>query len=70
MAAIQPSGWKIRPSRLPGLYAHLITKYKATLMVADYPGLKRAAYNYQQDPMTTRNFKKGMEPNFSSVSSV
>jgi acyl-CoA synthetase (AMP-forming)/AMP-acid ligase II len=48
----------------PGLYAHLITKYKATLMLADYPGLKRAAYNYQQDPMTTRNFKKGMEPNF------
>jgi acyl-CoA synthetase (AMP-forming)/AMP-acid ligase II len=48
----------------PGLYAHLITKYRATLMLADYPGLKRAAYNYQQDPMTTRNFKKGMEPNF------
>jgi acyl-CoA synthetase (AMP-forming)/AMP-acid ligase II len=52
---------------VPGLYAHLITKYKATLMVADYPGLKRAAYNYQQDPMTTRNFKKGMEPNFHTV---
>lgn len=52
---------------LPGLYAHLITKYKATIMIADYPGLKRAAYNYQQDPMTTRNFKKGMEPNFQTV---
>lgn len=52
---------------VPGLYAHLITKYKATLMVADYPGLKRAVYNYQQDPMTTRNYKKGMEPNFASV---
>ncbi|KHJ36275.1 putative acyl- ligase [Erysiphe necator] len=52
---------------IPGLYAHLITKYRATLMVADYPGLKRAAYNYQQDPMTTRNFKKGMEPNFQRV---
>jgi acyl-CoA synthetase (AMP-forming)/AMP-acid ligase II len=51
----------------PGLYAHLITKYKATLMLADYPGLKRTAYNYQSDPMTTRNFKKGIEPNFSSV---
>ena len=51
----------------PGLYAHLITKYRATLMLADYPGLKRAAYNYQQDPMTTRNFKKGMEPNFQHV---
>ncbi|KAK0710864.1 hypothetical protein B0H67DRAFT_266459 [Lasiosphaeris hirsuta] len=52
---------------VPGLYAHLITKYKPTLMVADYPGLKRAAYHYQQDPMMTRNFKKGMEPNFQTV---
>ncbi|RKF73281.1 Uncharacterized protein C56F8.02 [Golovinomyces cichoracearum] len=52
---------------IPGLYAYLITKYRATLMVADYPGLKRAAYNYQQDPMTTRNFKKGTEPNFQRV---
>ena len=51
----------------PGLYAHLISKYRATVMVADYPGLKRAAYNYQQDPMATRNFKKNMEPNFASV---
>lgn len=56
-----------RAVETPGLYAHLITKYKATLMAADYPGLKRAAYNYQSDPMTTRNFKKGTEPNFSSV---
>ncbi|ODA76967.1 hypothetical protein RJ55_07484 [Drechmeria coniospora] len=52
---------------VPGLYAHLITKYKATVMIADYPGLKRASYNYQQDPMTTRNFKKGVEPNFQAV---
>ncbi|ODH47649.1 hypothetical protein GX48_06266 [Paracoccidioides brasiliensis] len=51
----------------PGLYASLITKYRATLISADYPGLKRAVYNYQQDPMATRNFKKGSEPNFSSL---
>jgi acyl-CoA synthetase (AMP-forming)/AMP-acid ligase II len=51
----------------PGMYAHLISKYRATVMVADYPGLKRAAYNYQQDPMATRHFKKNMEPNFASV---
>lgn len=50
-----------------GLYAHLITKYRPTVLVADYPGLKRTAYNYQQDPMSTRNFKKSMEPNFASV---
>ena len=52
---------------IPGLYAHLITKYKASITVADYPGLKRAVYNYLQDPLTTRNFKKGMEPNFQAV---
>ncbi|KAF1837423.1 acetyl-CoA synthetase-like protein [Decorospora gaudefroyi] len=51
----------------PGLYAHLITKYKSNILIADYPGLKRAAYNYQQDPMATRNFKKNTEPNFASV---
>ncbi|KAL6707468.1 hypothetical protein ACN47E_004038 [Coniothyrium glycines] len=51
----------------PGLYAHLITKHKANILVADYPGLKRAAYNYQQDPMATRNYKKNTEPNFGTV---
>lgn len=51
----------------PGMYAHLITKYRATILAADYPGLKRAAYNYQQDPMATRNFVKKMEPNFGNV---
>ena len=56
-----------RAVETPGLYASLITKYRATLMGADYPGLKRAVYNYQQDPMTTRNFKKNSEPNFSSL---
>ena len=56
-----------RAIETPGLYANLITKQRATLMVADYPGLKRAAYNYQSDPMTTRNFKKNFEPNFATV---
>lgn len=50
-----------------GLYANLITRYRASVLVADYSRLKFAAYNYQQDPMTTRSFKKGMDPNFSSV---
>ena len=51
----------------PGLYAHLISRYNATLILADYPGLKQVVYNYQSDPMATRNFKKNAEPNFSSV---
>lgn len=50
-----------------GLYAHLITRYRATVLAADYSRLKFSAYNYQQDPMATRQYKKGMEPNFSSV---
>ena len=54
-----------RTMETPGLYAHLITKYRVNLMVADYPGLKNVTLNYQADPMTTRNFKKGSEPNFS-----
>ncbi|KAI9802093.1 MAG: putative NRPS-like protein biosynthetic cluster [Piccolia ochrophora] len=51
----------------PGLYANLITKYRATLMLADYPGLKRVAYNYQNEPLATRNFKKNVDPNFSNL---
>jgi acyl-CoA synthetase (AMP-forming)/AMP-acid ligase II len=56
-----------RAVETPGLYAHLITKYRATIMAADYSGLKIAAYNYQQDPMSTRHFKKNSEPNFGTV---
>ncbi|PWY90133.1 putative AMP binding domain protein [Aspergillus heteromorphus CBS 117.55] len=56
-----------RAVETPGLYAHLISKYRATIMAADYPGLKIAAYNYQQDPMATRHYKKNSEPNFGSV---
>ncbi|KAL4909801.1 hypothetical protein BDW74DRAFT_143768 [Aspergillus multicolor] len=56
-----------RAVETPGLYAHLVTKYRATIMAADYPGLKITAYNYQQDPMATRHFKKNAEPNFASV---
>lgn len=56
-----------RAVETPGLYAHLITKYRATIMAADYPGLKIAAYNYQQDPMATRHYKKNSEPNFGTV---
>ncbi|KAJ5712018.1 hypothetical protein N7488_006174 [Penicillium malachiteum] len=56
-----------RAVETPGLYAHIITKYRATIMAADYSGLKIATYNYQQDPMSTRHYKKNAEPNFSSV---
>ncbi|KAG5519626.1 hypothetical protein PMAC_001781 [Pneumocystis sp. 'macacae'] len=32
---------------VPGLWATLITKYKATIILADYPGLKTVTFNYQ-----------------------
>ncbi|KAF3913831.1 hypothetical protein ABW21_db0201882 [Orbilia brochopaga] len=51
----------------PGLYANIITRYKATLILADYPGLKQVAYNYQQDPYTTRNFSKKQTVDFSHM---
>lgn len=49
----------------PGLFAHIITRYKATILLADYPGLKLVAYNYQNDPMSTRGKKHSVD--FSSI---
>ncbi|KAG0126427.1 hypothetical protein HOY82DRAFT_111421 [Tuber indicum] len=51
----------------PGLYANIITRYKATLCLADYPALKLVAYNYQKEPMVTRNFQKRLTVDFSTV---
>jgi len=61
-----------------GLFANLITRYKgvylprkwliiATLLLGDYPGLKAVAYNYQYDPLVTRNFSKRHPVDFSSL---
>ncbi|KAA8893051.1 hypothetical protein FN846DRAFT_788476 [Sphaerosporella brunnea] len=50
-----------------GLYANIITRYKATLCLADYPALKLVAYNYQTDPFATRNFQKKYPVDFSSI---
>jgi len=51
----------------PGLFAHIITRYRATLILADYPGLKAAAFNYQTAPMQTRNYSKKTSVDFSSI---
>jgi len=51
----------------PGLYAHILTKYKATLVLADYPGLKAAAFNYQHFPFATREFIKKVKVDFSNI---
>lgn len=51
----------------PGLYANVITRYKATLCLADYPALKIVAYNYQNEPMVTRNYQKKLTVDFSAI---
>jgi len=50
-----------------GLYANIITRYKATLCLGDYPTLKLVAYNYQTEPFATRNFQKKYPVDFSSI---
>ncbi|KAH0614043.1 uncharacterized protein H6S33_005929 [Morchella sextelata] len=50
-----------------GLYANVITRYKATLCLADYPALKIVAYNYQNEPMVTRNYQKKLTVDFSTI---
>jgi acyl-CoA synthetase (AMP-forming)/AMP-acid ligase II len=51
----------------PGLYANIITRYKATLCLADYPALKLVAYNYQTEPFATRHFQKKFQVDFSTI---
>ncbi|WLF81854.1 hypothetical protein PVL30_005655 [Lodderomyces elongisporus] len=51
----------------PGLYANIITRCRASLLLADYLGLKRVTYNYQQSPSATRYFSKTQKVDFSSV---
>ena len=50
-----------------GLFAGIITRLRVTYLFADYPGLKTVAYNYQYDPLATRNFSKRHPVDFSSL---
>ncbi|KAK9474852.1 uncharacterized protein V1510DRAFT_438716 [Dipodascopsis tothii] len=52
---------------VPGLYAHLISRLRPSILLADYPGLKQAVYNYQSYPLLTRNFSKRHAVDLSSV---
>jgi len=51
----------------PGLYAHVASRLRATILLSDYPALKGVCYNYQTDPSATRNFVKRHDPNLSNV---
>ena len=52
---------------IQGLYANLLTRIRASLLLADYIGLKRVTYDYQHSPNITRNFSKTQRVDFSSV---
>lgn len=52
---------------IQGLYANLISKWRASLLLADYFGLKRVTYDYQQSPSATRYFSKTQRVDLSSV---
>ncbi|KAK9468858.1 hypothetical protein V1512DRAFT_258081 [Lipomyces arxii] len=52
---------------VPGLYANIISRFKPSIMLADYPGLKQVAYNYQSFPLATRNFSKKHPVDFSTI---
>lgn len=50
-----------------GLYANVITRYRASILLTDYPALKQVAYNYQSFPHLTRNFSKKQPVDLSSI---
>ncbi|ODQ64929.1 acetyl-CoA synthetase-like protein [Nadsonia fulvescens var. elongata DSM 6958] len=52
---------------VPGLYAHVISRYHVSSILSDYPGLKQVTYNYQSYPHLTRNFSKKLQVDFSSL---
>ncbi|CAN3369711.1 homeostatic regulator of DAG [Diutina catenulata] len=56
-----------RTMEVPGLYAHITSRVRASLLLADYFNLKRVTYDYQKNPNSTRNYSKTQNVDFSSV---
>ncbi|KAK6464601.1 hypothetical protein DFJ63DRAFT_317880 [Scheffersomyces coipomensis] len=52
---------------IPGLYAHIVTKYRASMLLGDNIGLKQVTYEYQRSPNSTRYFSKTQKVDFSQV---
>lgn len=52
---------------IQGLYANIVSKFRASLLLTDYIGLKRVTYDYQQSPNATRYFSKTQKVDLSSV---
>ncbi|GBC03878.1 hypothetical protein RclHR1_05380015 [Rhizophagus clarus] len=52
---------------IPGLWVNCISKYKATIALADYPGLNPIVSSFISDPLATLNFSKKQTPDLSSL---
>lgn len=50
-----------------GLYANVISRYRSSILLSNYFGLKLVAYNYQSFPHLTRNYSKKQQVDLSSV---
>lgn len=50
-----------------GLYANIVSKCRASLLLGDYFGLKRVTYDYQKAPNETRYYSKTQAVDFSCV---
>lgn len=56
-----------KSTEVPGLYAHIISKFRASILLSDYISLKQVAYNYQSFPQLTRTYNKRVKIDLSSV---
>lgn len=52
---------------VPGLYAHVATRNRVSMLLSDYPALKQVCYNYQSAPQATRNFSKKQKIDLSTL---
>lgn len=54
-------------TEVPGLYAHVISRARASILLSDYLSLKQVAFNYQSFPQLTRTFNKRVKVDLSCV---
>lgn len=52
---------------MQGLYANIVSRCRANLLLADFLGLKRVTYDYQTAPNATRYYLKTQRVDFSTI---
>lgn len=53
--------------KVSGLYAHVATRNRISILLSDYPALKGVCYDYQSAPQATRNFSKKQKVDLSTL---